>query len=139
MGIPAPSRPPTSRFARRKLRPVLSSAGSAGLAGGGTFFLANQEVREEKNGSFGPVAAFGNGKSDASVSLESVLTRGAIQGLLGKFRRFRKQEIAQYFGCTLTGGGEYKLVSTTLADTMPPKKKTRFEGTDTTNGGDNKP
>ena len=33
----------------------------------------------------------------------------------------------------------YKLVSTTLADTMPPKKKTRFEGTDTTDGGDNKP
>ena len=42
-------RTPTSRFARRKQRPVLSSARRAGLAGGGAFFLANREVREIKN------------------------------------------------------------------------------------------
>ena len=45
-------RPPTSRLARRKLRPVLSSAGPAGLAGGGAFFLANREVRKIKNAAF---------------------------------------------------------------------------------------
>ena len=46
-------RTPTSRLGRKNLRPVLSSARRAGLAGGGAFFLPSRRSREMKNAVFG--------------------------------------------------------------------------------------